>query len=200
MRRFWWLLLLLLAGCVETEARLVWHEDGSMDLTIEVRGTGSLLLDPLAEGFRDQGFWVSRRGDAIVAWRPIKAPGWDRLSGWLPGRFAYRDPSGVEFSRTSFVVFEDYRLAGSFRPLEAAGLPEFLASEPFRFVVEAPFPPLASNAGRVEGRRAVWEGRLGEVFEVDLLYRLWYPERAAALLAPVILVVLWRRLRRTRSG
>ncbi len=198
MARVWLLfgLLFLLAGCLESEATLRWRADGSIDLEVRVADAPAAL----GEGLRRQGFWVRAEAGALLAWRPLKAAGWDRLSGWLPGRFAYQDPSGVVFSRTSYVVFEDYRLSGRFVPLKAAGLPPWLASAPFRFVVEAPFAPIRSNAKRQEGRRQVWEGTLGATFAPVLVYRIWYPERGLALLAALSGLVLWRRSRRPRAG
>ena len=202
MRHFWPFLLLaaLLASCVESEARLVWRGDGAMELVLAVQGE-PVLLGELAPFLREQGFWVRAGEGKLLALRPLKGPGWDRLSGLLPGRFAYHDPSGVVLSRTSYLLFEDYRLSGRFVPLKVARLPAFLAPTPFRFVLEAPFPPRRANADRQEGRRLVWEGRLGDVFEVEAVYRLFYPERG--LLLFVLLIIgrgLWRRLRRTRSG
>jgi len=191
-------LLFLLAGCVESEARLVWNPDGSMVLELRLSGEPA-VLEGVVPRLVAQGFSVRELGGEVLALRPLKAAGWDRVSGWLPGRFVYRDPSGVTLSRTSYLLFEDYRLSGRFVPIEAAGLPPFLAAAPFRFVVEAPFPPARSNAPRDQGRVQVWEGRLGEPFEIELVYRLWYPERAAVLLL-LIGLVLWRRLRRPRAG
>ncbi len=199
--RFWPLLLLplLLSACVESEARLVWRPDGAMVLVLRVKGDPA-LVEGLVPQLAAQGFAVRASPGDLRADRPLKAPGWDRLSGWLPGRFAYRDPSGVVLSRTSFVLFEDYRLAGRFVPLAAAGLPPFLAAAPFRFVVEAPFFPLRTNADRREGRVLVWEGRLGDPFEVEVVYRIWYPERAGVLLLLLIGLALWRRSRRPRGA
>ncbi len=197
MARRWavFLLLALLPGCLESQATLRWRPDGAMDLVIRVAGAPPSL----AEGLRAQGFWVQTTGGGLMAGRDLKAPGWDRLSGWIPGRFVYRDPSGVVFARTSYVLFEDYRLSGRFVPLRAAGLPAWLSPVPFRFVVEAPFAPLYANADRREGRRLVWEGTLGSVIAPVVVYRLWYPERAVLLLL-VSGLVLWRRLRRPRAG
>ena len=193
------LLPLLLTGCLEVEARLVWRDDGGIELLIRAEGEGELLRQVAPELGR-QGYAVELSGRALLARRELKAAGWDRLSGWLPGRFSYLDPSGVELSRTSYVLFEDYRLSGEFVPLEVAGLPPFLAAAPFRFVVEAPFSPLRSNAERVEGRALVWEGTLGERFDVDVVWRLWYPERAALLLLILLFIALWRRSRRPRAA
>ena len=190
-------LLFLLSGCVESEARLVWAPDGSMALELRVAGDAA-VLEGIAPRLARQGFSVREVSGELFALRPLKAPGWDRASGWLPGRFVYRDPSGVTLSRTSYLLFEDYRLSGRFVPIEAAGLPPFLAAAPFRFVVEAPFPPARSNAPGDRGRVQVWEGRLGDAFEIELVYRLWYPERAAVLLL-LIGLVLWRRSRRPRG-
>ncbi len=192
------LLALLLSGCVESEARLVWRPDGAMVLELRLSGEAA-VLEGIAPRLAAQGFSVRQDRSGVRAERPLKAPGWDRVSGWLPGRFAYRDPSGVTLSRTSYLLFEDYRLSGRFVPLEAAGLPPFLAAAPFRFVVEAPFLPVRSNASENRGRIQVWEGRLGDPFEIELVYRLWYPERAAVL-ALLMGLVLWRRLRRPRAG
>ncbi len=195
------MLLFLLAGCIESEARLVWHTDGSMDLTLKVAGEPA-LLDALEPALAAQGYEVRRKENELLAWRPLKAPGWDRVSGLLPGTFVYQDPSGVALSRTSYVFFEDYALKGRFVPLEAAGLPAFLAEAPFRFVVEAPFAPYKTNAERQEGRVLVWQGTLGEPFEILVVYRLWYPERVAggAFLLFFIGLVLWRRSRRPQAG
>jgi len=196
--RFWPVLLwlVLLPGCLESQATLRWHPDGSMDLELRVAGAPQAL----AQGLRAQGFWVRTGADGLVATRRLKAAGWDRLSGWLPGRFVYRDPSGVVFSRTSYLLFEDYRLSGRFVPLRAAGLPPWMAPVRFRLVIEAPFPPRAANADRREGGRLVWEGTLGEAFAPRVVYRLWYPERGAVLLALLSGLVLWRRSRPPRGG
>ncbi len=194
-------LLLLLSGCIESEARLVWHKDGSMDLTLKVVGEPA-LLDALEPALAAQGYRVERTKGELFAGRPLKAPGWDRVSGLLPGTFVYQDPSGVALSRTSYVFFEDYALKGRFVPLEVAGLPVFLAEAPFRFLVEAPFTPYKTNAERREGRVLVWQGKLGEPFEILVVYRLWYPERVAGgvLLLVLIGLVLWRRSRRLRAA
>ena len=171
-------LLLLLSSCIESEARLVWHRDGSLDLTLKVAGEPA-LLDALGPALAAQGYRIERSGGGLLAWRPLKAPGWDRVSGLLPGTFVYRDSSGLTLRRTSYVLFEDYALEGRFVPLEVAGLPAFLAELPFRFLIEAPFPPYQTNADRKEGRVLVWRGKLGEPFEVLAVYRLWYPDRVA---------------------
>ena len=197
---------LVLGGCLETEAKLTWHPDGSIDLKLRLEGDalsgqGGEIADQLrAGGFRDVRLSATR----LSAVQPLKLAGWDRLSGWLPGRFAYADPSGLVFSRTSWVVFEDYALAGTLDVGRIAELPPLVRALglPFVFKVEAPWPAHASNATRVEGRTYVWEARLGQPFPVRVVYRRWYPERVLALLAAlgVVSLVLWRRSRRRRKA
>ncbi|WP_457631854.1 hypothetical protein [Oceanithermus sp.] len=196
------LLAILLGGCLETEARLTWHPDGSMDLTLSLKGDAvESQRELIVEQLRADGFQRIRvSGDTLSAEERFKEAGWDRLSGWLPGRFVYRDPSGLEFSRVSRVVYEDYVLSGTLDVGRLVELPIFVAAMnlPFTFAVEAPWPALASNADRVEGKTYLWERTLGKPFAVKLVYRRWYPERAAvlALLLVVLALALWRRLRR----
>ncbi len=203
----WWLglLVFLLAGCLESEAKLTWHPDGSMDLTVRLEG--DVLASQggeIARQLRLSGFRELRLDDAhLSAVQPLKLAGWDRLSGWLPGRVAYRDPSGLVFARASWVVFEDYSLSGSLDVARIAELPVFVRALglPFVFKVEAPWPARGSNADRVEGRTYVWEATLGQPFEVRVVYRRWYAERVFVL-ASLVLVsgALWRRSRRRRSA
>jgi len=195
------LLALLLGGCLETKAKLTWHEDGSIDLSLSLEGDalksdGELIVERLAAG----GFSKIRlKGGELTAEEKFKEAGWDRLSGWLPGRLAYHDPSGLTFSRKSWVVFEDYALSGRLDVGRVAQLPPFTAALglPFTFEVEAPWPALASNADEVRGRVYVWKRTLGQPFQVRLVYRRWFPERVLAVLLVLILLslVLWRRLR-----
>lgn len=195
-------LMSLLGGCLKTEAKLTWHSDGSVDLRLRLEGDavtsqGSQIADRLRlQGFKD----VRLSGTRLSAVQPLKLAGWDRVSGWVPGRFALADPSGLVFSRTSWVVFEDYALNGTLDVIKAAHLPPFVRSLglPFVFKVEAPWPARESNATRTEGRTYVWEARLGQPFPVRIVYRRWYPERVIVLaLALVALsLVLWRRSRR----
>ena len=195
------LLALLLGGCLETKAKLTWHEDGSIDLSLSLEGDalasdGELIAEKLAAG----GFSKIRlKGGELTAEEKFKEAGWDRLSGWLPGRLAYRDPSGLTFSRTSWVVFEDYALSGRLDVGRVAQLPLFTSALglPFTFVVEAPWTAHASNADEVRGRVYVWKRTLGRPFEVRLVYRRWYAERVLAALFVLILIslALWHRLR-----
>jgi hypothetical protein len=199
-------LLAGLSGCLETEAKLTWHPDGSMDLVVRLEGdalsgqAGEIAGQLRASGFRDVRVTATR----LSAVQPLKLAGWDRLSGWLPGRFAYADPSGLVFSRTSWVVFEDYALAGRLDVGRIAELPPLVRSLglPFVFKVEAPWPARTSNATRTEGRTYVWEARLGQPFPVRAVYRRWYPERALVLGLALGLVslALWRRSRRRRRA
>ncbi|WP_456446005.1 hypothetical protein ACMC9I_02845 [Deinococcota bacterium DY0809b] len=191
-----------LSGCLETEAKLTWHPDGSIDLKLRLEGDalsgqGGRIAEQLRlSGFRDVRLSATR----LSAVEPLKLAGWDRLSGWLPGRFAFADRSGLVFSRTSWVVFEDYALAGTLDVGRVAELPPFVRALglPFVFKVEAPWPALSSNAVRVEGRTYVWQARLGQPFPVRIVYRRWYPERALALALALgaLSLVLWRRSRR----
>jgi len=195
------LLALLLGGCLETKAKLTWHEDGSIDLTLSLEGDalksdGELIAERLAAG----GFSKIRLRDGeLSAEEKFKEAGWDRLSGWLPGRLAYHDPSGLIFSRTSWVIFEDYALGGRLDVGRVAQLPAFTAALglPFTFAVEAPWPARAGNADEVKGRVYVWKRTLGRPFAVRLVYRRWYAERVLAALLVLILLslALWRRLR-----
>ncbi len=212
VRGSWWfgllgLLALSLSGCLETEAKLTWHEDGSMDLTVRLEGDALAgQTDAIASQLRASGFRDIRVGaERLTAVQPLKLAGWDRWSGWLPGRLAYQDPSGLVFSRTSWVVFEDYALDGELDAARVTELPSFVQALnlPFVFKVEAPWPALASNATRVEGERTyVWQATLGRPFPVHVVYRRWYPERIAVLvlLAGVMGTVLWRRSRRRRRA
>ncbi len=197
---------LVLSGCLETEAKLTWHEDGSMDLTVRLEGDalsgqgGSIASQLRRSGFRDVRLSATR----LSAVQPLKLAGWDRLSGWLPGRFAYTDSSGLVFSRTSWVVFEDYQLAGELDVARVTELPPFVRALglPFTFKVEAPWPARASNATEVEGRTYVWRAKLGRPFPVRIVYRRWYPERAAILFSALLIIslALWRRsLQRRRA-
>jgi len=195
-----------LSGCLETEAKLTWHDDGSMDLTVRLEGDALAQLAPeLADRLRAGGFRNVRvEAERLTAVQPLKLAGWDRFSGWLPGRVAYRDPSGLVFSRTSWVVFEDYALDGLLDAARAVELPALVRPLrlPFVFKVEAPWPARESNATRVEnGRTYVWVGTLNEPFPVHVVYRRTYPERVAVLaLLLVTGLVLWRRSRRRRQG
>jgi len=198
-------LMMALSGCLETEAKLTWHEDGSMDLTVRLEGDalsgqgGEIASQLRASGFRD----IRLSDTRLTAVQPLKLAGWDRLSGWLPGRFAYADPSGLVFSRTSRVIFEDFALDGVLDAARVTEMPPIVKALklPFVFKVEAPWPALVSNATRVEGRTYVWEARLGQPFPVRVVYRRWYPERILTLLVALGLVnlVLWRRSRRRRK-
>jgi len=192
---------LLLAGCVETEARLVWGQDGRMTLYLDLKGPGvSTYGDALRERLSQAGFFVRPSGEELHAEAGLKPAGWDRLSGWIPGRFSYKDPSGLTFFRVSYVLFEDYGLSGALRPSATLGLPPFAGGLPFRFVVEAPFTPIASNAPQRSGRTLVWRGTLAGPIPVYVRYRLWYPERGLLLLAILVALALWRRSRRPRAG
>jgi len=191
----------LLAGCVETEARLVWGRDGGMTLYLDLKGPGALTYgEVLSERLRQAGFFVRPSGEGLHAETGLKPPGWDRLSGWIPGRFGYKDPSGLTFFRVSYVLFEDYGLTGELRPAATLGLPPLAGGLPFRFVVEAPFVPIASNASRRSGRTLVWEGTLAGPIPVYVRYRLWYPGRGLLLLAILLGLALWRRSGRPRAG
>ena len=191
-----------LSGCLETEAKLSWHPDGSIDLALRlegdaVTGQGERIAEQLRlGGFRDVRLSATR----LSAVQPLKLAGWDRFSGWLPGRFAYADRSGLVFSRTSWVLFEDYALAGTLDVGRVAELSPFVRALglPFLFKVEAPWSALSSNANRVEERTYVWQGRLGQPFPVRIVYRRWYPERVLALtlVLGALSLVLWRRSRR----
>jgi len=195
------LLALLISGCLKTKAKLTWHEDGSIDLSLSLEGDalksdGELIVERLAAS----GFGKIRLRDGeLTAEEKFKEAGWDRLSGWLPGRLAYHDPSGLAFSRTSWVVFEDYALSGRLNVGRVAQLPAITAALglPFTFEVEAPWPARASNADEVRGRVYVWKRTLGLPFEVRLVYRRWFAERVLAALLVLILLslALWRRLR-----
>ena len=196
---------LLLTGCLETEAKLTWHEDGSMDLQIALSGDlieteSEMVIEQLREG----GFNKIKLTDGrLSAEEKFKDAGWDRWSGWLPGRFSYQDPSGLTFSRISRVVFEDFELAGILDVGRLVDLPIFISAMglPFVFKVEAPWTAVASNADEVEGKTYIWKKTLGQPFPVELVYRRWYPERIAVLALVLLLVslALWRRLRRRSS-
>ena len=188
-------LLFLLSGCLETEARLVYQRDGSAELRILAEGEPA-LLSLLAERLAAAGFGVRVEGRRVWA----KALLVTRWAGMLPGRWRYEDPSGLVFERVSWFLGEEVWIAGAFVPLEVAGLPAVFAPVPFRFVVEAPAPPLFTNAPKVEERRLVWPGRLGDRFVVRARFRLWHPERGLWLLVPVTALVLWRRSRRPRGA
>ncbi len=199
------MLVLLLSGCLESEAKLTWHPDGSMDLTVRLEGDvltsqgGEIARQLRLSGFRELHLDATR----LSAVQPLKLAGWDRLSGWLPGRVGYRDPSGLVFARTSWVVFEDYSLGGTLDVARITELPAFVRALglPFVFKVEAPWPARSSNADRVEGRTYVWEATLGRPFEVRVVYRRWYAERVIVLVLLVLVSgALWRRLRRRRSA
>jgi len=192
---------LLLTGCLDTKVKLTWHDDGSMDLVVTLSGDAlesqsQLIIEQLEkDGFRKIRF----TGDSLTAEEKFKDAGWDRLSGWLPGRFVYEDPSGLTFSRISRVVYEDYVLAGRLDVGRLVDLPPFVAAMglPFVFEVEAPWPALASNADEVEGKTYIWRSTLGQPFDVNLVYRRWYPERIAVILLAAVLLslALWRRSR-----
>ncbi len=201
MRWLWLFLPFLLASCLESEARLAWHQDGRVDLTLKLSGQGVAgVADELSRRLASLGFRVDLGPASIEAQRVYKAAGWDRWTGWLPGRVAFRDASGLTFYRVSYVFFEDYGLSGQLVPARVAGIPQVLSGFPFRFVVEAPFSPIESNATERRGRIQVWEGTLGERFALRLRYRVWYPERAAVVLVILLLGFLWRRSRRPRGG
>jgi len=194
-------LSLLLSGCLETEAKLTWHDDGSMDLVLTLTGDAlETQADLIIEQLRDDGFYKIKLADgSLSAIEKFKDAGWDRWSGWIPGRFVYKDPSGLAFSRVSRVVFEDFVLAGRLDVGRLVELPLFVGAMglPFVFEVEAPWPALRSNADAVEGKTYIWKKTLGQPFEVDLVYRRWYPERVAvvSLLLVGFSLILWRRLR-----
>ncbi|WP_287370868.1 hypothetical protein, partial [Oceanithermus sp.] len=208
VRSLWWLglLVVLLSGCLETEAKLTWHPDGSIDLKVRLEGDAlSGQAQQIADRLRLSGFRdVRLSATRLSAVQPLKLAGWDRFSGWLPGRFAYADRSGLVLSRTSWVVFEDYALVGTLDVGRITELPSFVRALglPFVFKVEAPWPALSSNATRVEGRTYVWQARLGQPFPVRIVYRRWYPERALALVLALgaVSLVLWRRSRRRRRA
>jgi len=205
LRKLLWPILTLmvtfgLTGCLETEAKLTWHEDGSMDLQIALSGdlleTGSeMVIEQLREG----GFNKIKLTDGrLSAEERFKDAGWDRWSGWLPGRFSYQDPSGLTFSRVSRVIFEDFELAGILDIGRLVELPIFVGAMglPFVFEVEAPWPALLNNADEVDNKTYIWKKTLGRPFEVELVYRRWYPERVVVVLLLVVLLslVLWRKL------
>ena len=205
LRKLLWPILTLmvtfgLTGCLETEAKLTWHEDGSMDLQIALSGdlleTGSeMVIEQLREG----GFNKIKLTDGrLSAEERFKDAGWDRWSGWLPGRFSYQDPSGLTFSRVSRVIFEDFELAGILDIGRLVELPIFVGAMglPFVFEVEAPWPALFNNADEVNNKTYIWKKTLGRPFEVELVYRRWYPERVVVVLLLVVLLslVLWRKL------
>ncbi len=207
MRRLALLLAIsfVLTGCLETEAKLTWRDDGSMDLVLTLTGDAlETQAELIVEQLRADGFGKIRLANgSLSAEEKFKEAGWDRWSGWLPGRFVYRDPSGLSFSRVSRVVFEDFVLDGRLDVGRLVELPLFVGAMglPFVFRVEAPWPALSSNADEVEGKSYVWNKTLGRPFDVHLVYRRWYPERLAvlALLLLIFSSVLWRRLRSRRS-
>ena len=206
LRKLLWPVLALamalgLSGCLETKVKLTWHEDGSMDLVVTLSGDAiesqsQLIIEQLENG----GFKKIRlSGNSLTAEEKFKDAGWDRLSGWLPGRFVYKDPSGLTFSRVSRVIFEDYVLTGRLDVGKLVELPPFIAAMglPFVFEVEAPWPALASNANEVKGKTYIWRATLGQPFDVNLVYRRWYPERVAVIVLALVLLslALWRRSR-----
>ncbi len=199
-------LVTALSGCLETEAKLSWRPDGSMDLALNLSGEAlNSQTAQIVSRLRASGFYRIQLGnDSLRAVQPLKLAGWDRLSGWLPGRLGYRDPSGLVFSRSSWIVFEDFMLAGTLDVSRLVSLPPFTAALglPFTFKVEAPWPARASNADAVEGKTYVWRKTLGKPFAVYLLYRRWRPERAAVLVVFMALssLALWRRSRRRRPA
>ncbi|WP_457637622.1 hypothetical protein [Oceanithermus sp.] len=198
--------LLTLTGCLETKAKLTWHEDGSIDLVLTLTGDAlKTQADLIIEQLRNGGFYrVKLSGNSLSAEEKFKEAGWDRWSGWIPGRFVYQDPSGLAFARVSRVIYEDYSLSGTLDTARLANLSPLVVAMglPFTFEVEAPWPALRSNADEVEGKTYVWKKVLGQPFAVYVLYRRWYPERVVvlALLLGITGLALWCRLRPRRSA
>lgn len=201
-RKFAWLgLVLLLGGCVETEARLVWAQDGSMNLFLSLVGEGvnsqgQVIISQLeGSDFRE----IRLEGDRIRAVMPIKPPGWDRITGFIPGRFDQQDPTtGLTFYRQSYVFYEDYGLEGKINPAQIAGLPEIVGflNLPIRLVVETPWRPEATTGQVGPEGEVVWQGQVTDSFPISVRYRVFFYERiAGALVIVALLIYLFRRRR-----
>ena len=204
--KFFWFILVFavvfgLTGCLETKAKLTWREDGSMDLVVNITGEAlNTQSDLIIEQLQNDGFRKIRlTNGSLSAEEKFKEAGWDRWSGWLPGKFSYQDPSGLAFSRVSRVVFEDYVLAGRLDVGRLVELPPFVGAMglPFVFEVEAPWPALFSNADEVDNKIYIWKKTLGQPFDVKIIYRRWYPERVVVLTLILLIfsLALWRKLR-----
>ena len=203
MRRktLWLGLILLLTGCVETEARLGWARDGSMNLFLNLMGDGvssqgRVIVSQLEGGsFKE----IRLEGNRIQAVMPIKPPGWDRITGFIPGRFEQRDATtGLTFYRTSYVFYEDYGLEGELNPAALAGLPEVVGflNLPIRLLVETPWRPRAASGQVQADGEVVWQGQVTDSFPISVSYRIFFYERMVGALVVIgLLVYLLRRKR-----